>query len=137
MSGATPRNNVGALRIRASAPRNNTGRKMVWNGENWVLGSDIIAREKTNTFELLDKYIKSSKEYLNSYVKLQEYKLMDSSDDELMFLNQKIIRLNNEVIQDKINLENAIEHYRELSSMPITPVSQRRNRKTRKSNNRR
>jgi hypothetical protein len=138
MSGILPpRNNVGSLRIRASAPRNIIGRKKVWNGENWISRSEAIANQRAIALELEEIYNKSAEEYENLYQRIQEYKLMGATPDELVFINKRLLELLQKATEDKIAAEESIEIYKSLRNAPITPINQRRNRKTRKSNNRR
>jgi hypothetical protein len=138
MSGIAPsRNNVGSLRIRASAPRNGIGRKRVWNGENWLSRTEAISRQKAYALELEQIYNHSVDEYENLYQRIEEYKLMGAPPDELIHINQRLLQLLARAEQDKIEAIAAKEAYRNLRNAPITPINQRKNRKTRKSNNRR
>ena len=138
MNGAAPsRNNVGSLRIRVSAPRNVIGRKRVWNGENWILRSEAIANQRAIALELEEIYNKSAEEYEQLYQRIYEYRLMGADDEELKYVNQRLLQLLEKAKQDKIEAEAAQDTYRNLRNAPITPINRRRNRKTRKSNNRR
>jgi len=138
MSGVAPsRNNVGSLRIRASAPRNGIGRKRVWNGEKWILRTEAIARQNERAQELEETYNKSVKDYENLYQRIEEYKLMGSTPDELIYINERLLQLLAKAKKNKIDAIDANETYRSLLNTTITPINQRRNRKTRKSNNRR
>ena len=138
MSGAGPsRNNIGSLRIRSSPPRNGIGRKRIWNGENWISRNEAIQIERARQSELVKIYNKSAEEYENLYQRIQEYKLMGATPDELVFINKKLLELLQKATEDKIAAEESIEIYKSLRNAPITPINQRQNRKTRKSNNRR
>ena len=139
MSGAAgpSRNNVSDLRIRASPPRNNIGRKKVWNGENWLTRTEAMDIARTRQSELTKIYNQSAEEYENLYQRIQEYKLMGAPPEELIYINQRLLQLLEKATEDKIAAEEAIETYKNLRNAPITPAGQRRNRKTRKSNNRR
>lgn len=137
MSGAAPTNNARALRIRASPPRNNLGHKKVWNGENWLTRTKAMDIARARQSELTKIYNNSAEEYENLYQRIQEYKLMGAPPDELIYINQRLLQLLEKATEDKIAAEEAIETYKNLRNAPITPADQRRNRKTRKSNNRR
>ena len=131
-----PRNNVGSLRIRASPPRNGIGRKRIWNGDDWISRSEAIQIERSRQSELVKIYNNSAEEYEKLYQRIQEYKLMGATPDELIFINKRLLELLQKATEDKIAAEESIEIYKSLRNAPITPINQRRNRKTRKSNNR-
>jgi HSP90 family molecular chaperone len=130
MSGEPPRNKVETLRIRISPPRNNTNRKKIWNGENWISRANALSIKKKIASELVRIYEKSANDYDKLYERIQEYKRMGSSEDELIFVNRRLIQLLKIVEQDKIEAETAIHEYNELRNTPITPKNQRKNRRS-------
>ena len=132
------RNNVGALRVRITPPRNNTGTKKVWNGYNWVSRSNALLQAKKKASEETEYYKSLEKKYNKLINVITYYKSIGASEGLLKPIESQLRDTITELNIAQKKTENSIMFYKNIANLPpATPLNKRLNRKTRKSNNRR
>jgi len=149
MDNTIPRNNVRSLRIRSSAPRNNTGAKKLWYRNTWAKRNSVLRIMQDKLVEFDDRVSELRMKIMQARARYEGY-----LREELIYIipgftvniRGENIRIStvekfkyyldflNEEYQKRLNERDAyLSNMKEIKNTPITPMNQRRTRKTRKS----
>jgi hypothetical protein len=132
------RNNIKSLRIRTTAPINNTGTKKVWNGHSWLSKNNALKTSRRQAYNQTKEYKNLEREYNNLFNTIATYKkfnqvnlYIEPLEEKLLYL-EKLLEKKGKVVEDSITYFLNIRN-----GTPITPKHQENTRKNRKSKTRR
>jgi hypothetical protein len=133
-----PRNNIKSLRIRSTAPINNTGTKKVWNGDSWLSKINALKISRRHAQNQTKEYKNLEREYNNLFNTIDSYKKFNQANFYIKPLEEKLLYLEKLLEKKGKVVEDSITYFLNIrNGTPITPKHQENSMKTRKSKTRR